>query len=88
MINKAVALGIGIWWTAVAASAAVTPLERFIADREFCAYMVSPPENDSDEFLARYQAAMRAAISFVREKKKAKKETQANLRSGPNAMRP
>ncbi len=39
--------------------------------------MVSLPENDSEEFLARYQAAMQAAISFVREKKKKTTETQA-----------
>lgn len=39
--------------------------------------MVSLPENESEAFLARYQAAMRAAISFVSEAKKTKTQTQA-----------
>ncbi|RSZ39933.1 MULTISPECIES: hypothetical protein [unclassified Variovorax] len=77
MIKKTALLFAGFCWAAVATSATVTPLDRFIADREFCAYMVSLPENDSEEFLARYQAAMQAAISFVREKKKKTTETQA-----------
>ena len=76
MINKAVILGVGFFWTSIASSATATPLERFIADREFCAYMVSLPENESEAFLARYQAAMRAAISFVIEAKKTKTQTQ------------
>jgi hypothetical protein len=76
MINKAVILGVGFFWTSIASSATATPLDRFIADREFCAYMVSLPENESEAFLARYQAAMRAAISFVIEAKKAKTQTQ------------
>jgi len=75
MINKTVILCGGLFWAATASSATATPLDRFIADREFCAYMVSPPENDSEEFLARYQAAMRAAISFVSAKKKTKTQT-------------
>jgi len=77
MINKAVILGVGFFWTSIASSATATPLDRFIADREFCAYMVSLPENESEAFLARYQAAMRAAISFVIEAKKTKTQTQA-----------
>lgn len=77
MINKAVILGVGFFWTSIASSATATPLDRFIADREFCAYMVSLPENESEAFLARYQAAMRAAISFVSGAKKTKTQTQA-----------
>ncbi|MBB3639270.1 hypothetical protein [Variovorax atrisoli] len=80
MINKTVILCGGLFWTSVASSATATPptpLDRFISDREFCAYMASPPENESEEFLARYQAAMHAAISFVRQKKKTKTQTQA-----------
>lgn len=76
MIEKTAILCAGLLWTAIAASATATPLEKFIADREFCAYMVLP-ENDSEEFLARYQTAMRAAISFIREKNKRTTETQA-----------
>jgi len=80
MINKTVILCGGLFWTSIASSATATPptpLDRFIADPEFCAYMASPPENESEEFLARYQAAMHAAISFVRQKKKTKSQTQA-----------
>jgi len=80
MINKTVILCGGLFWTSIASSATATPptpLDRFIADPEFCAYMASPPENESEEFLARYQAAMRAAISFVSQKKKTKTQTQA-----------
>lgn len=77
MINKTVILCGGLFWAATSSSATATPLDRFIADREFCAYMASPPENDSEEFLARYQAALRAAISFVSAKKKTKTQTQA-----------
>ena len=81
MINKAVILGVGFFWTSIASSATATPLDRFIADREFCAYMVSLPENESEAFLARYQAAMRAAISFVIEAKKTKTQTQTQTQA-------
>jgi|GEM_PF-1045149 len=77
MIRKSTTLFIGAFWMAIATSAPQTPLDRFIADKEFCAYMASLPENESEAFLARYQAAMNAALSFVRKKNPKATDTQA-----------
>ncbi len=77
MNKKEVITFIGICWASLAHAAPATPLEEFIADGEFCAYMAALPENDSAEFLKRYEAAMRGAISFIRDKNKDMTETQA-----------
>lgn len=60
-----------------ASSAPKTPVDEFISDSEFCAYMASPPENNAKEFLSRYQAAMQDATSFLRQQNKNMTETQA-----------
>ncbi len=48
-----------------------------MADGEFCAYMVSPPEGVADVFLARYQAAVQSVIAFLRQADRSVSETQA-----------
>jgi hypothetical protein len=55
----------------------LTPVDRFIADRDFCAYMVSLPEHDAEEFLKRFQAAMSSATSFIRHEDQYLTEAQA-----------
>jgi hypothetical protein len=55
----------------------LTPVGRFIADRDFCAYMVSLPEHDAEEFLKRFQAAMSSATSFIRHEDQYLTEAQA-----------
>ncbi|RST49584.1 hypothetical protein [Variovorax sp. DXTD-1] len=77
MIKKFAILLIGACWAASAMSAPQSPVDKFVADKEFCAYMASLPENESGTFLTRYQAAMDAAISFVRKKNPGATDTQA-----------
>jgi hypothetical protein len=77
MIKNNTILLIGALWLANAFSASPSPVDRFISDKEFCAYMASLPENESESFLARYQAAMGAAVSFLRQKNPKTTETQA-----------
>lgn len=48
-----------------------------MADGEFCAYMVSPPEGEAEAFLARYQVAVQSVISFMRGANRSMSETQA-----------
>lgn len=48
-----------------------------MADGEFCAYMVSPPEGVADVFLARYQAEVQSVIAFLRQADRSMSETQA-----------
>ena len=54
---------------AAISSACPSPLDRFVADGEFCAYMVSPPEGVADVFLARYQAAVQSVTRQERPSK-------------------
>ena len=63
--------------TTAISSACPSPLDRFVADEEFCAYMVSPPEGETEVFLARYQSAMKSAISFMHQTNQSMSETQA-----------
>lgn len=67
----------GISLAALAIPAPPSPLEMFIADRDFCAYMAAPPENESEAFLERYQAAIQRAVSFIRKNNPSATETQA-----------
>ncbi len=74
--------GFVIWiiGVCVAANTSATPnspVDRFIIDKEFCAYMASPPENDSEEFLARYEAAMHTAVAFILQHDPESTETKA-----------
>ncbi|MFM9925685.1 hypothetical protein VLK31_22035 [Variovorax sp. H27-G14] len=77
MTKKYVTIFVGIFWAALANSAPTTPLQNFIADREFCAYMAALPENDSKIFLERYEIAMRGAIAFIRKNNQKMSEDQA-----------
>ena len=56
---------------------ASSPLRDFVRDREFCAYMASPPEDDREAFLARYQAALHAVMAFIRKSQPRATDTQA-----------
>lgn len=42
-------------------------LERFLADSEFCAYRVSAPDGESEVLLRRYEAALEAAVTSLRQ---------------------
>lgn len=42
-----------------------TPLDRFVANVDFCAFMVSPPDGETDEFIERYQAALGPALASL-----------------------
>ncbi|WP_139188749.1 hypothetical protein [Variovorax sp. OV700] len=77
MIRKSAVLLVSALWMANAMSASQSPVDKFVADKEFCAYMASLPENESETFLTRYQAAMNAAVSFVRKKNPRATDTQA-----------
>jgi hypothetical protein len=77
MIRKSAILLVSALGMANAMSASPSPVDKFVADKEFCAYMASLPENESETFLTRYQAAMDAAISFVRKKNPRATDTQA-----------
>lgn len=48
-----------------AVAAPRSPVDEFVLDKEFCAYMASTPGYESDTFLVRYQAAMQAAVLFI-----------------------
>jgi hypothetical protein len=77
MRKKLLFIFVGIFGVALAASASRSPLEKFIEDKEFCAYMAALPENDSGEFLKRYQAAIHNAVSFIRKNNQNTTESQA-----------
>jgi hypothetical protein len=79
MIKKSAIFLIGGLWMASAMSERLSPLEKFIADKEFCAYMASLPGNESETFQTRYEAAMGAAISFLRKRNSKPTETEAIL---------
>ena len=42
-------------------------MERFVTDKEFCAYMVSTPDGETEAFLIRYEAALEAAVESLRQ---------------------
>lgn len=77
MKKAAAAWLIGVSWAAGAISAPPSPLDLFVADKEFCAYMASLPEQDDEKFLARYEAAMREAVAFIRHENARMTNTQA-----------
>ena len=77
MIKRTAISLIGVFGAMAAFSASPSPVDKFIIDKEFCAYMASLPENESERFLARYQAAMGAAVSFIRQQDQRTTETQA-----------
>jgi hypothetical protein len=76
MIRQSLTILISISWMTSAMSRPQSPIEEFVADKEFCAYMASLPENESETFLVRYQAAMEAAMSSVRTSNPAATDTQ------------
>lgn len=51
----------------VAVASPPSALERFVADSEFCAYMVSVPDGESEVLLRRYEAALEAAVASLRQ---------------------
>lgn len=51
----------------VALASPPSALERFVADNEFCAYMVSTPDGESEALLSRYEAALEAAVASLRQ---------------------
>lgn len=77
MPKRFVAWIIGACAAASASATPDSPVDRFIVDEEFCAYMASPPENDSEEFLVRYEAAMRTAVAFILQRDPESTETKA-----------
>jgi hypothetical protein len=77
MLKKILIIFVGIFGVALAASASRSPLEKFIEDKEFCAYMAALPENDSGEFLKRYQVAIHNTVSFIRKNNQNTTESQA-----------
>ena len=78
MIKRiAISFLIALAAAAAISSACPSPLDRFVADGEFCAYMVSPPEGVADVFLARYQAEVQSVIAFLRQADRSMSETQA-----------
>lgn len=77
MIKSTAILLIGVSLASLSIAAQRSPLDKFIADREFCAYMAGLPENDSKEFLERYQTAMRGAVSFIRKNNQKMTENEA-----------
>jgi|LNAP01.1.fsa_nt_gb hypothetical protein len=77
MFKKFVVSLVGTFWAMSMVAAPKSPVDKFIADKEFCAYMASLPENDSQEFLARFQAAMQAAVLFIRHRDPGITETEA-----------
>jgi len=42
-----------------------TPTDRFVADVDHCAFMVAPPDGQTDEFMNRFQASLDAALAHL-----------------------
>jgi len=51
---------------AFASPAGKDPVEAFTSEIDFCAYMVSPPGSERDQFIRKYEAALRRAIDAMR----------------------
>lgn len=60
-----------------AAGPALSPVDSFVADKEFCAYMVALPETEDDAFVARYAAAMQAAVTYMQHREPRITQTKA-----------
>lgn len=55
-------------------------LHSFLRDPELCAYMVSPPDGESDLLLRRYESAAREAVRALRQREAPLSETAALFR--------
>jgi hypothetical protein len=64
-----------------------TPLDRFVANVDFCAFMVSPPDGETDEFIERYQAALGAALASLLQSQSSSPPTQGTVTQALFALR-
>jgi hypothetical protein len=71
----------------LACAQTVTPLDRFVTNVDFCAFMVAPPDGQTDEFIERYQAALNAALTSLRQRSPSSAPTQEALTQALFALR-